>query len=236
MGKLILFDIEASNLNANFGICLCVAWKVMGEKKVHSVSLLDGPGSTNGRPNDRYVVKTACAALSQADAVCGWYSKKYDWPFLQTRLLAHRMKPMPPIAHKDAWEIARYRMKLNSNRLKTVSEFLMVEEKTALNGPIWIGAAAGNKKDIKYVLDHCKQDVLVLEEVYELIRPLDISHPNLAVVDDRPDTCPICNTPGRLQKRGYSIARVTKTPRFQCQACGGWSKGPPIRAKNVVVR
>jgi DNA polymerase elongation subunit (family B) len=229
--KLVLFDIETTNLNANFGICLCVAWKVLGERAVHSVSIDQSPTFDKDTTNDKYVVTTAAKALSAADIVCGWYSSKFDWPFLQTRLLAHKQKVMPPVSHLDAWRIAKYQMRMNSNRLATVSEFLGVEEKTKLSGPLWIKAAAGNRQAIRYVVKHCRQDVVVLEEVYERIRPLCRTHPNMSAVKPVEGGCPICGVEGKLQESGYHIGPVRRYQRYRCRACRGWVRGDIVKKK-----
>jgi uncharacterized protein YprB with RNaseH-like and TPR domain len=234
--KVLLFDLETTNLAANFGVILCGAWKELSERKIHHVSVLDSPTFDKDPTNDRLVVKTMAEALSEADVIVGWYSQKFDFPFLQTRLLAHGMPPMPPIPHVDGWRIARYKMRLNSNRLASASAFLGVEEKTPLSGPIWIKAAAGNRRSIKYVIEHCRQDIVVLEQVYRRIRPLSVAHPNTNVINDLADGCPVCGAVGRLQKRGWSIARVSRHQRYCCRECGAWSRGKPERAKNVEVR
>jgi uncharacterized protein YprB with RNaseH-like and TPR domain len=236
MPKVRLFDIETTNLDADFGIMLCAAWKDVGDRRMRHVSITDGPRFAKDPTDDRYVVKATAEALSEADAWVTWYGQRFDVPFIQTRLIGHKLKPMPPIPHIDGWRIARYKMKLHSNRLASASAFLGVEEKTPLSGPIWIKARAGNKSAIDYVLRHCRQDVKVLEQVYERIRPLCTQHPNLNVVHDVADGCPVCGTVGRLQRRGMSIARVGKTQRYQCAACGAWSRGKSVRARNVEIR
>lgn len=236
MPKVMLFDIETTNLAANFGYMLCAAWQVFGEKKIHHVSITDSPTFEKDPTNDKWVVNETAKALSDADVLVGWYSTRFDYPFIQSRLLFHGLKPMPPIPHVDGWKIARYKMRLNSNRLQSVTSFLGMEDKTPLNGRIWIRAMAGNKPAIRYVVKHCKQDVNVLGQVYELIRPLTTSHPNINVVNEQLNACPICGVQGKLQKRGFNIARVAKTQRYQCKSCGGWSRGKPQRIPGMEVR
>ena len=220
--RICLFDIECTNLNANFGYVLCVAWKWLGEKKIHLVSITDFDLFDSDCTNDRLVVREAAKEIAKADMWVTWYGQRFDVPYLQTKLLQHGMKPLPPIPHVDGWRIARYKMKLHSNRLASVSDFLGIEEKTPLKGPTWIKAAAGHKHSIKYVERHCKQDVLVLEQAYEALRPLCTTHPNMSLATDR-QSCPVCST-GKLIKRGFTIARTRKYQRWQCTDCGAWSK------------
>lgn len=231
------WDLETSNLNANFGFILCGGYKVLGEKRVHVPKISDYSLYDRDPTNDRELVKTLAKELSTADIWLTWYGSRFDVPYLNSRLIYHGLKPLPPIPHIDGWRIARYQMRLNSNRLQSVTQFLELEDKTPLSGPHWIKAMAGNKRSLKYVVDHCRQDVVVLEQVYERIRPLAVNHPNVNLVApiDGKDRCPRCGS-DRLQKRGFSIAKVAKTQRYQCMSCGGWSRGKPQRIAGVEVR
>ncbi len=231
--NVVLFDIECTNLNANFGYMLCVGYKKLGEKNGHCISITDFPAFHKDPTNDYYVTKAAGEALRDADVLIGWYSTKFDLPYLQTRLLYHKLPTLPPIQHVDGWKIAKYKMKLNSNRLASLSAFLEVEDKTPLTGPIWIKAAAGHKPSVKYVVDHCIQDVEVLEQVYDRIKPLMTNHPGMGVILGKLFACPVCGGE-KLQKRGYHMSRTRKYQRYHCQKCGAWSNDGKALSKTVL--
>ncbi len=220
--KIFLFDLETSNLNANFGFILCAGYKELGEEKAHCINITESPGFKKDPTNDYYVVKTIGEVLGQADMLIGWYSSRFDYPYLQSRLIFHKLPILPPIQHVDGWRIAKYKMKLNSNRLASVTAFLGLEDKTALSGPIWVRAAAGHRDSIQYVVEHCLQDVVVLEQVYQRIKPLMTNHPGLGVMAEKSFACPICGSE-QVQKRGFHMTRTRKYQRWQCQGCGGWS-------------
>lgn len=225
--RIILWDLETSNLSANFGYILCAGWKALGEKKTHVIKITDFPLFKKDPTNDKEVAKAMREVLTEADGWVTWYGSKFDEPYLNSRLMNHGLHPCPPMgrAHIDGWRIARYKMKLNSNRLATVTRFLGMEDKTALDGPTWIKAQAGHKPSLKYVYDHCYQDVRVLEQVYEKIKPLHATHFNVNLVTGS-DGCPKCGST-KLHKRGWAYAASRKRQRFQCQKCGGWSQGKP---------
>lgn len=229
------WDIESTNLNADFGFIICIGWKFSDEKKAHVVSIADFPDAfRKDCTNDYHVVKTAAKAISEADVWVTHYGTRFDVPMVQTRLLHHKLKPMPPIPHIDTWRVAKYRLKLHSNRLASVSSMFGLEEKTRLDGPKWIKAMAGDRKSIKYVVEHCVQDVMVLEQAYNKIRCLTQDPPNLNLVDPVERGCPRCGEAG-LQARGYAISRTRTYQRFQCTNCGGWSRGQ-ARKTEVVAR
>lgn len=235
MSKVFLWDLECTNLNADFGYLLCAGVKQLGKGSVKTFSVADYKAYSKDPTNDKDLVKAVRDELSDADAWVTWYGSRFDVPFLNSRLTYHKLTPLPPVPHIDGWRIAREKLKLHSNRLASVSSFLEIEEKTPLNGPIWIKASAGNEASLKYVIKHCKQDVLVLEQAFEQIRQLATSGPNLAILEGATDKCPRCGV-GRLQSRGYRVTVACRYKRYQCQKCGAWSHGKPEQIKGVVAR
>ena len=236
MTKILLWDLETTNLNADFGFILCGGVKELGKKeKIYSL-----PEFKRFRTNsvdDKPLVKKLAEVLSEADVWVTWYGTFFDVPYLNSRLIQHGLDPMPPIPHVDGWKIARNRLKLHSNRLASVSAFLSLQEKTPILQEHWLKAAAGYHDSIKYVTDHCRQDVIVLEEVYERIKPLALQHPNVAIgPTGGTGGCPICGNLNTLVKRGFTMARTSKKQRYQCRKCGGWSTGRPERIENIEVR
>lgn len=235
--RIILWDLETTNLSANYGYMLCASWKVYGDPKTHLIKISDSPTWKKDPTNDKYVAQKLRDVLITADGWVTHYGSRFDEPYLNSRLLMHNLSPLPPMgkSHIDTWRIAKYKLKMNSNRLASVAAFLGLEEKTPLNGPIWIKAMAGHKPSLQYVYEHCIQDVKVLEQVYDKIRVLCNDHFNVNLVTQKTNGCPRCGSE-RLQSRGYSYAYSRKYPRYQCQSCGAWSRGLAIRlAKKVLL-
>lgn len=215
-----------------------MAWKKLGQKTVNVRSVADYAAYKKDPTDDKQLLEEVRDVLSDAGAWVTWYGQGFDQKFVNSRLTLHGLSPLPPVPHIDGWRIAREKLLLHSNRLASVSSFLGIEEKTPLSGPIWVKAGAGNQTALNYVIKHCKQDVVVLEQAYERIKHLATSGPNIAVItgNSGADSCPRCGVEGRLQRRGSRIASAVKYQRFQCQACGAWSHGRPERIKNVLAR
>ena len=238
--KIKLWDIESTNLNADFGYILSIAVKDLDNKKVRCYSVDDYPLYKKDPTSDKALLEEAYHDLSSAGAWVTWYGGGFDVPFVNTRLLSHGMDPMPPVPHIDGWRIARYKMKLHSNRLASVSSFLQITEKTPLDGPIWIKASAGDKAALQYIKEHNVQDVIVLEEAFNRIKPLISSGPNLSILESLSmeravDLCPICGAKG-LVKRGTSIPQTGRRQRYHCPSCGGWSRGRTERIAGLEAR
>lgn len=250
--KILFLDIEASNLNANFGIMLCFGYKWLGDKNVTIIGVDDFPSFKKDKSDDSGVARAARDVILEADLVVAHYGDwgRFDLPFINARMLAAGLAPLPTtIPYVDTWRAARKYLKLNSNRLGTVAEHLGVEEeKTAIKQREWVRAMGGDKKALKYVKHHCVLDVQILEKVYLKLRPLMTNHPNMALVGGAMDVeeaffadldecpCPRCGEEGFLQRRGSYACSTGRKIRFMCDACGSWSSSKPIMDKTVVAR
>lgn len=222
--RILFFDIESSNLNANFGTILSIGWKWWGVDEVKVKSLLDYPAVFRRDPtNDCKLVDYFKQVYDTADVTVGWYSSRFDLPMISSKLVEFQRAPLAPVQHIDLWRTAKYQLKLSSNRLGSVAEFLGIEEKTPVKGLIWRKACAGHKDSIGYVIEHNRQDVVVLEQAYGRLLPWIVGHPNLNLVLDSSANCPKCGK-ATLTKQGSRQSLTRQYQRFQCQSCGSWCR------------
>jgi uncharacterized protein YprB with RNaseH-like and TPR domain len=184
---------------------------------------------------EKRLLKDVSAALLDGDVWLTHYGQRFDLPFINSRLLYHRLPVLPAnFAHLDTWKISRNRLKLRSNRLAVISEFLRTgDEKTPIQPEAWLRALGGHRPSMDTIVEHCRLDCLVLEEVYELLKPLVLDHPHKGLLDGR-GGCGICGaSPEKQQKRGRHITRTRVYQRFQCTSCGSWHRGlKPIKVLN----
>ena len=223
--RILLFDIESTHLKANFGYCICFGYKLLGARETTVLSVTDYKARHQRHPtDDALLMKDVHRILTNdADIIVSFYGKEFDLKFLNTRMIMAGLPPLPPLnaEHIDMYYIARYNLALHSNRLAVVAQVLGCPmEKTALSGPIWMKAMAGDRPSISYIKDHCARDVEVLEYVYQKLKPYIRTHPR---VQQTLASCRVCGGQ-RLQRRGMAI-RIGKAQRarIQCQDCGTWS-------------
>lgn len=221
--KLLAWDLETSNLSASFGTIICAGYKVVGEGDAEVIDISQYKG--NPLQAEKRMLRDLSDILMDSDAWLTWFGTYFDVPYVNTRLLYHHLPVLPAShPHIDGWKTAKNRLRLGNNRLNTVQSFLgLKDEKTHIKGEHWILALAGVKESMDYLVEHCYQDVLVLEEAYERLRPLIVDHPNSNVVHDIEEGCPTCGEDS-LQKRGFHLTRTRRYQRFQCTSCGAWSK------------
>lgn len=223
--KILGFDLECSNLSADFGIILCCGFKEVGKGKPYVLNILDYLDESKDLIRaEKRLLKDISKELLTADVWLGHYACYYDVPFVNTRLLYHNLPILPPnFALIDTWRISRNRLKLRNNRLNTIQDFLKLPtSKNAIRPEEWLRALGGHRPSMAYIVEHCRRDVMVLEETYDRLKPLVLDHPNRGLVDGR-GGCGVCGAK-KLQKRGFHLTRTRRYQRLQCQECGAWSK------------
>lgn len=213
--KILFFDIESSDLAADIGHVLCVGYQWAGEKKVTLLSLLDYPGKTLN--DDSKLLAEFAKVYEQADMVVYQFGEYFDLPFLQTRLLVHRLPRLPTSSQVDTWRIARTKLKFGSNRLDRIAEVLGCPyTKTPVKLSHWSDARIGDKTAFKYVLNHCKIDIQVLAWVYYRIRHMWPKHPNVYRVDPL-RKCTACG--GHGTSHGRIVTEKYTYQRLKCRKC-----------------
>lgn len=236
--RIVLLDIENHDLHADYGWFICGCWKLLDDPKIHTVSLMDYPELMKKDPNDdTKAVAEYIRQISSADIVVGHYAIWHDLPYLNTRAMIHGSSVLPPdIQLQDTWSIARKKLKLGSNRLATIERAFNIKfHKSAITPEYWRKASWGHKPSLDYIVEHCKLDVLVLEDAYKKLRTLSTSHPNVCLPAGV-DGCPKCGVVGKMERRGRGITKTGMKQRYQCLACGSWSSTSLKRVKECTLQ
>lgn len=160
------FDLETTNLSADFGVVLCgVVKPAQGKPKIFRADHLN-PKWDKCRSDDSAICREIVAYLDQFDIWVAHNGHRFDVPFLRTRLLKHGMNALPGKKLIDPVLLARNKLKMSWNGLDKVAEHLGVNTKTDVCPDQWLKAALdGDRKAMHYIVEHCVQDVLVLEKV-----------------------------------------------------------------------
>ena len=162
--EVAVWDIETSNLKADFAVLLCAGIKPVGKEPI---MLYRGRSGIN----DKKLAYSIKIELEKYDILVGYYTLGFDLKFLNIPLLYWGYEPLRPKFHIDVYRIARQLFNISNRRLATVAHFLKIEGKDHVEGELWMKAALeGDKEAIMRIIDHCKRDTEVLEKVFNRIK------------------------------------------------------------------
>ncbi len=200
---------------------VCASWKTLGQAKVEAVSVLDSPKTYARNPHDdAYVVAKLHQVLSGADVIVAHNGDHYDIKFLRGRMLYHGLKPLPPIMSLDTLQTARSMFHLNSNRLDYLGRYLGLGMKKPTKTGLWLRVLKGDQKAVREMVAYNKQDVVLLERVFQKLTPYMSNYVNRQLFGQE-GGCPRCGS-RQTQARGVHRTLTQLYQRFQCLDCGGW--------------
>lgn len=171
------------------------------------------------------MIRHAHDLLSEADAVCHFNGASFDIPRLNAEFLRLGMKPPPTIPQIDLKKVVMSKFGTTSSKLAFIGPYLKIGEKVQNEGwPLWRGCMAGDADSWEKMEKYNKQDVVLLERLYQRVLPWIDNHPNANLfVDSKKPLCPNCGS-DRLQSRGEQVGATLVYQRFQCRACGRWCR------------
>jgi DNA polymerase III epsilon subunit-like protein len=177
------------------------------------------------RDGKKKMVKTIHKLIDEADAVIHYNGTRFDIPTLNQEFLSEGLTPPASPIEIDLLRTARRRFRLPSNKLSYVAGYLNLGEKVKHKGmELWRDCMAGDDNAWKIMEKYNKQDVTLLEDIYERLLPWVPNHPNHALFNPSFDSvCPNCGS-NHLHKRGYYHTKTLSYQKFQCQNCGAWSR------------
>lgn len=154
---------------------LCFAYKWEGSDETHYVAAWDAPNWRAGlleKDQDEYVMRRMWDMFDQADVVVAHNGDKFDQKKSQGRMWKYRISPPNHFIEVDTLKLARSQFGLDSNKLDDLAAYLELEGKTSHSGiDLWEGCMLGSVDDHDTMETYNRQDVVLLEEVYQEMEP-----------------------------------------------------------------
>ena len=205
-------NIQPAQIVEDGGL-LCVGLKWFGSKETFLFS--------EWEHGHRSMIEGVHNMMSEADAIIGYNSDKYDLPKLNGEFVLYGLPPIPPVTSIDLIKSVK-KLGLFMNRLAFVGPFLGLQGKLEHEGfALWRKVMDGDAKAQKKMERYCKQDVKLTERLYLKLRPYMKNHPHLG---NNKQECGACGS-NNTHSRGYRRTKYFRIQRLQCQACGAWSEG-----------
>jgi len=230
--KRLFFDIETSpnigffwqsgyKLNIPYGnilkeraiICICYKWE--GDDKVYSLNW-------DKNQDDKVMLEKFIVVANEAYELVGHNGDRFDLPWIRTRCLFHGIPCFPNYTTIDTLKQARSKFRFNSNRLDYIAQYLGVGEKSETGGfDLWKDIVLNNSQiAMKTMIDYCKNDVVILEKVFQHIKNYVPHKSHFGVLETVEKTsCPECGSEDLRHSQTRYSAAGTPRVQVQCNDC-----------------
>lgn len=200
---------------------LSFAFRWQGEGKVISYG--------RDKHTEKELVKELWKLFDEADIVIAHNGDQFDQRMSNAKFLEFGLLPPSPYRTVDTLKVARRYFRFNSNKLDDLGQLLGLGRKVKTGGfDLWKGCLANDPKSWVQMLRYNRQDVILLEKVYGVLRPWIENHPSVGTMQGNPDACEVCGGT-KLHNRGYRYTNKRRYERLRCTNCGHWQKGAYIK-------
>jgi len=225
--KILIWDIETKPAKAYIwqaktefvgndmmiddGGMLMWAAKWHGEKEIFTSTIREG---------EKKCLQKLWKLLDEADITVAHNGNRFDVKKVNGYFFKHGMQPTSKFAKVDTLLVARKNFNLMSNKLDYLAKMLGVGGKVVHTGfDLWKRCMANEDKAWKKMIQYNRNDVVILENVYNKILPWADTHPNLAAyVDPEEPTCRNCGSTD-IKKNGVEYTNAGKYQRYRCNSC-----------------
>lgn len=240
--RILLWDIESAPiLGYTWGMheqnvlhvvrdwkLLTIAWSWYGSGVYNVKQLCDFDRYEPGDLDDYEITAFVRELLNQADYSIAHNGDAFDVKKVNAKIAEHGLFPPSPHTQIDTLKVARRNMKVSSNRLDYLGNYLGVGRKVKHSGfDLWLKCMDGDPKAWKEMCRYARQDVVLLEQVFNRLRPW-VTGINWKIYVGSE----VCGGCGTQRESVDTAAYSTKTRRYRawsCGSCGSWNKGGVIK-------
>jgi len=203
---------------------LTMCWKTEHEKEVHNIDWdfkKIGRWRDQNNDADYRIVKKFAEVIDDADEIVGHNIDRFDLPWIKGRMAHHKIRGNVDVTTVDTLKWAR-KMGLNSCRLDYLGKYLFGQGKMNTSFNLWIDIVLDRDQEaLDYMVEYCKRDVLLLQEVYNELshyaKPK--THVGVSLGSER-WSCPHCGSEHVHKKQNKISAAGIRRHQMKCQSCG----------------
>lgn len=234
--KVLLIDLEVSpTLMWAYGqyethsvkvmhppILLSVAWKWLGEKETHCETIYDD--KMPEKWDDSMLVRQLWHLMDECNIFVS-HNVKFDEKMANAFFLRSNLPRPSWYKTFCTLQTARRFFKLDNNKLDYLGKLLCGEGKAeSTYADCWedllYGDEDAQKKASTTMKKYNKQDVDLLEKIYNKLLPFADNHPNMALAVGRPDLCPRCGYRSTFKIKAYRKTQNSiNAIQYQCRHC-----------------
>lgn len=202
---------------------ICVAYKWEGSAvKVFA----------RDRFKPKEIAKKLRDLLDKADVAVAHNGDHFDFKMINTAIIKQGLKPPSPYKTIDTKKLAYSKFRFNSNKLDNLGQYLGLGKKIDTGGfKLWLACLRKDKKAWRKMKGYNKQDVVLLEKVYNKLRGWS----NTTPIQREGFVCAVCGS-NHFNRHGWKFNKKFKVRRMQCQSCGHWTEGERLKHDKIYLK
>ena len=174
----------------------------------------------------RQMLENTHELLTEAAVVVHYNGESFDIPHINREFWQNDIPEPAPFKQVDLLKEIRRKFRFLSNKLDFVSQQVGVGQKVEHQGmPLWIACMEGDTEAQAKMREYNVGDVRLTERLFNKALPWlrAVPLPIFISLDDAP-ACRKCHST-ELVERDIWVANALAYPAYQCDNCGGWSRG-----------
>ena len=169
---MLYLDIETNSKTASDGMVIAIGVMTEGEPEVRFADSFE---------EERRALEWLKEKLEGCDMLVTWFGTGFDIPFLLSRSIIHGvdLTKLTELPMLDLYEWSRAKLLLSSYSLESVARFLGVSGGKGFKEfhgadilSLFKLVERGDHESRRLIVDHCKEDVMVLKLVHDRLKPL----------------------------------------------------------------
>jgi DNA polymerase elongation subunit (family B) len=229
--KRLFFDIETSpnivyswrigyNLNItpeniiNERAIICIGYKWETEDNIHTLTW-------DNNKCDKQMLEDFVKVANTADELIAHNGDRFDIKWIRTRCIFHRIPMFPHYKTLDTLKKAKSGFNFNSNKLDYIAQFLGVGAKVKHSGfDMWKGVMSNSKEALDEMVNYCKGDIIVLEDVFLTMQNYIKPNTHAGVINNNLKySCPCCSSENISLVKNNVTAMGTVKRLINCLDC-----------------
>lgn len=176
------------------------------------------------------MLKKLWTLLDECDVAVHYNGDRFDIPWLNGEWARVGLTPPSPFKNLDLYKVVRKNFRFPSYKLQYVSTALGLPGKLSTGGHgLWVACMNGDPKARAKMARYCKQDVNLLPDLLEKLRPWLGAQVNFALFDATGElACQKCGQSEFLRPKGTAYTATMAYPQHWCDpkrgGCGGWTR------------
>lgn len=210
-------NISQDAIISEGGGLLTYSYKRQGEDSIFGNKVTKEEAIAN---EDLSICSELWDIIESTDVMIAHNASNFDWHLLKARMIMNGLPPLRKVKIVDTLTLVK-EFRMQSNKLDSLCRALGIGSKLEHEGiSLWTRCIHGDVVALDKMLEYNKQDIVLLEELYNIIAPHSTRHPNLALY--YPDDAVRCNVCGskNIEETGNVVTtNLSSFTEHVCKDC-----------------